>query len=179
MGRHASGHAFVAILVGALLTAGLALGPTRVEAAAELERPEGEVVLTVTGNLTRKNAPNGAVFDMAMLQRLGAMTLRTSTPWTEGKTEFHGVLVRDLLALVGAQGSTVTALALNDYSFDIDIDDFHRFPVILASEVDGRALTARDKGPLWIVYPLDDLSGSEKEAVEKRMVWQLIQIQVR
>lgn len=176
---HASGRALVAILIGALFAAGLAFGPARVEATTDLERPEGAVVLTVTGKLTRKNTPNGAEFDMAMLQRLGTTTLQTSTPWTEGESEFHGVLVRDLLAHVGAQGSMVKALALNDYNFDIHIDDFHRFPVILASEVDGRALTARDKGPLWIVYPLDDFSGREKQAIELRMVWQLIELQVR
>lgn len=176
---HASGHAFAAILVGALLAAGLALGPDRVAATTDLERPEGEVILTVTGNLTRKNAPDGAEFDMAMLERLGTTTFKTSTPWTEGKPEFRGVLLRDLLAHVGAQGSMVNALALNDYSFDIQVDDFHRFPVILASEVDGRALTARDKGPLWIVYPLDDFSGREKQAIELRMVWQLVTLQVR
>ena len=162
-----------------VLVIGLSGGPMQLGAATDLARPEGEVVLTITGEVSRKNAPHGAEFDMAMLEALGTRTLRTSTPWTEGTAEFRGVLVRDVLELVGAEGGMVRALAINDYSFDIALSDFHDYPVILATEVDGRALTARDKGPLWIVYPLDEFAGRDKEAIELRMVWQLIELKVQ
>jgi hypothetical protein len=161
------------------VAAAVALPPRSADATAGLPRPDGEVVLTVTGNIGRTNSPAGAELDRAMLEQLEITSLRTSTPWTEGEPEFKGVLVRDLLQFVGAKGTSVRAVALNDYAFEIAIDDFRDYPVILASEMNGRTLTARDKGPLWVMYPLDRFSGRQKQQVELRMVWQLVELQVQ
>jgi hypothetical protein len=179
MGKRSFGYMLLAVLTAAGLAVAAAVPPRSADAAAGLPRPDGEVVLTVTGNIGRTNSPSGAEFDRAMLDQLGITSLRTSTPWTEGEPEFKGVLVRDLLQFVGAKGSSVRAVALNDYAFEIEVADFRDYPVILASEMNGRTLTARDKGPLWVMYPLDRFSGRQKQQVELRMVWQLVELQVQ
>jgi hypothetical protein len=48
-------------------------------------------------------------------EALGTTKLNTSTAWTAGEAKFEGVLARDLLQAVGAQGTEVVATALNDY----------------------------------------------------------------
>lgn len=144
-----------------------------------LPTPTGPVVLSVTGKITRTNADGMANFDMAMLDRLGRKIISTSTPWTDGTQEFGGVLVRDVLDAAGARGETVDAIALNDYSYTIRIKDFRDYPVLIASTLNGEPMRVRDKGPLWIIYPMDQFKELRKPEIEYRMVWQLRTLDVK
>ena len=51
--------------------------------------------------------------------------------------------------------------------------------MLLAFEMDGQRLEPRDKGPLWIVYPLDQFGELRTRATERKMVWQLKELQVK
>ena len=144
-----------------------------VASAGTLPQPDGRVVLTVTGSITNTNDGGAAEFDMAMLESLPTIAVETTTPWTEGVTKFEGVLVRDVLAQAGANGVLVNAVALNDYRFEIPVSDFNKYPVILAYKTDNKQLRIRDKGPLWIVYPLDGYEELRNEQTHSKMVWQL------
>ena len=53
------------------------------------------------------------------------------------------------------------------------MSDFADYPVLFALKMDGRDLTVRDRGPIWIVYPRDDFSELRNERVNARWVWQL------
>src|SRR5262245_21428624 len=122
----------------------------------EMPMPTGPVILTITGAISRTNAPDRTEFDEAMLEALGTERITTSSRWVDGKPTFGGVPIRKLLEAVGAHGSSVTARALDDYTVDIPIADFTRYPVLLALRMNGKALSPREKGPLWIVYPRAD-----------------------
>ncbi|MGM1332236.1 oxidoreductase, partial [Klebsiella michiganensis] len=78
------------------------------------------------------NEGDTAVFDVAALEKLGMETLVTTTPWYSGKVRFDGISLSKLMDLVGAKGKSARVLALNDYTTIVPIDDFHKFPVILA-----------------------------------------------
>jgi hypothetical protein len=104
--------------------------------------------------------------------------LATSTAWTEGRTEFEGVLARDLLDTVGAEGSGVLATALNDYSVPIPLDELRRYPVLLALKMNGQYLKIMDKGPIWIVYPRDQNKELQDSLTDKKWVWQLRELHV-
>ena len=147
--------------------------------ADELPRPEDRVILTVAGAITRTNAPGQAEFDRAMLEELGLTRLRTWTPWTEGEPEFEGVLATRLMAAVGATGTEVRALALNDFESTIPVEDFGRYPVLLATRIDGRQLRVRDKGPIWIVYPWSDHPELDDLPTRRKSVWQLRSLHVQ
>lgn len=159
--------AFVLGVAGVIAAAG------RASTADSLPRPEGRVILTIAGNIAITNAEGEAQFDFGMLKSLGEQTLRTTTPWTDGRQSFTGVLMQDLLARVGAFGTRVRAVALNDYSYVIALSDFDKYPVLLAYTQNGERLRIRDKGPLWIVYPRDEFAELADKPVEPRMVWQL------
>lgn len=147
--------------------------------AKNLNLPKGKVILTVSGKIHSTNRADAADFDLEMLEALGTESLSTTTSWTNGIQEFTGVPLHRIMSAVGARGKTVEAIALNDYTYDIEIEDFSRFPVILATKLNGKTLRVRDKGPLWIVYPLDDFTESERIQMERRMVWQLRQLIVK
>jgi hypothetical protein len=163
-----------------VLAAGLALGlaGTGAARAEALPEPAGPVLLTVTGRIRNTNADGAARFDRAMLEALGVRRLATSTAWTEGRTEFEGVLARDLLDAVGAEGSSVLATALNDYSVTIPLDELRRYPVLLALKMNGQYLKIMDKGPVWIVYPRDQHTELQDSLTDKKWVWQLRELRV-
>lgn len=74
---------------------------------------------------------------------------------------------------VGAKGTKVTAVALNDYVTTIPLDDFNRFNVLLAFKRDENYMPVRDKGPLFIVYPYDSDQQLQSQVYYMRSAWQV------
>jgi hypothetical protein len=141
--------------------------------------PTGPVILRITGKIAA--ASNGEVaFDMAGLESLGVVRYTTPTNWTEGPATFEGVLLSKVLEAIGADPSatTLTMVALNVYRAPVPLEDAHKWPVMLALKENGKYMSVRDHGPIWVVYPqhLDaDLGNYEMSA---RWVWQLGAISV-
>lgn len=170
-GKLSTALAWISIAVVSLLS----------QAAAQesLPQPTGRVILTISGDISKTNNGDKAEFDLDMLHALGTRAMSVTTSWTDGTQEFSGVLMRHLMAAAGAKGKTVEAIALNDYTYTLDIKDFSLYPVIVATKLNGKILKIRDKGPLWIVYPLDTFTEEQRIGIERRMVWQLRQLIVR
>ncbi len=166
-----------ALACGGLAAAGFAR-PARAT-ANRLAAPSGKVVLSISGQLGVTNAPDAAQFDMAMLEALGVESFSTATPWFTGKVTFEGVPMARLLEHVGARGTAVTALALNDYSTEIPMEDFTRHRVLLASKRDGAYMPVKDKGPLFIVYPYDSDPMLSHQRFYSRSAWQLARLIVK
>lgn len=147
-------------------------------AAADLTAPEGRVVLEVSGGIANTNGEGVAQFDLAMLEGLEWQEIETYTSFTEGMQTFAGPTLASLLEAVGADGSTMTATAINDYFVEIPTAHADLHNVILAAEMNGKRMRIRDKGPLWVVYPL-----SEEEAAKKpfdtEMIWQLNRLEIK
>jgi hypothetical protein len=118
-------------------------------------------------------------FDRAALEAMSIETVETTTAWTDGPQVFEGPLARDVLAAAGVEGETVRAVALNDYAVDIPRSDFQRYDVIIALRHNGKAMSVRDKGPLWIVYPRDDHPELQSSAQNDKWIWQLHRLDVR
>ena len=157
---------------------GLALLAPAVAAAAGLPAPTGEVVLTVSGKIATTNAGATATFDMAMLEALPSRATETETPWTKGKVAFRGPLGSALLDQIGATGTTLKITALNDYAVEVPIEDFRKWPVILATRRDGKPMPVRDKGPIFVIYPFDLDHSLYNELIFSRSAWQVKSIEV-
>ncbi|MBV9835195.1 MAG: twin-arginine translocation signal domain-containing protein [Alphaproteobacteria bacterium] len=147
--------------------------------ASALAEPQGKVILTMSGKIANTNKDGTAQFDMAMLEKLGTQSFETVTPWYDGKVKFEGVPMATLMDFVGANGTSITVKALNDYATDIPMDDFKKYPVILASKRDGNYMPVRDKGPLFIVYPYDSDPDLKHQRFYSRSAWQVAQIIVK
>jgi hypothetical protein len=157
----------------------LLVAPASGQTPEPLPTPEDPIFLTLTGNIKVTNEDNGAAFDRQMFYALGATELRTTTPWLDGVQVFKGVLARTLFDRVGAEGSTVVATALNDYTVSIPMDDFQNYDVLLATEMNGEEMRISDKGPIWIVYPRDDHPELRERRISERWVWQLKALEVQ
>jgi hypothetical protein len=168
---------------GTLLVAAAGLAPPMwAQAAAQsqtLARPTEKPILKVTGKISVANDDGAAVFDRPMLETLGMTSFATDTPWSKGKTTFEGVPMVRLMDAVGATGSIVTAIALNDYSTDIPISDFSAHGVLLALKRNGQYMPVRDKGPLFIIYPFDSDPDLQRQVFYSRSAWQVAQLAIR
>ncbi|MCE8513870.1 molybdopterin-dependent oxidoreductase [Ruegeria pomeroyi] len=133
----------------------------------------GEELLVISasdGSVTR--------LDLGDLKALPVSEIRTRTIWTTGVQEFRGVALRDLLDHVGAASGMITAVALNDYLIQIPTSDATIPGPIVAYLHNGKQMSVREKGPLWVVYPYDDNPVYNTEEYYARSIWQLIRLEV-
>jgi len=142
-------------------------------ASDKLEKPTGPVILTVEGKIARTNAGKEARFDRKMLEALGMHTLKTSNPFDTGIHTYEGIRISDLLKKVGADGDTLVAYALDGYAVEIPVADTVKYPAMLAMVSNGKVMTVRNKGPIWVVYPIDKYPELKDEKYSSRSIWQL------
>ena len=145
---------------------------------AEISQPKGEVILEISGEISSKNVAATAQFDLEMLQALPSHSFVTSTIWTDGAQSFEGVELSVIADLVGFEGDTLSASAVNDYTIEIPIADAAPGRAMIAYMRNGNPMPLRDKGPLWIVYPFDSSSDFQSETIYSRSIWQLNRIAV-
>jgi hypothetical protein len=141
--------------------------------------PKGPVLIKITGNIGAKNTPDAAAFDQALLDALPQKTYATKTPWFKEPMQFTGPLLRDVLASVKAKGTLLNALALNDYKVLIPMDDATKYDVIVATKMNGKAISVREKGPIFIMYPFDDVPDLKNGVFYSRSIWQLQSVSVQ
>ena len=119
---------------------------------------DDQAILTVTGNITKTNQPDkkSFVFSFDELNKLSNTVVRTQTIWTP-TSDFKGSLIRDILSAVGANpdAKNVEVRTEHNYVVTIPISDFKQWEVILAYSQNGQRLTKMTKGPLWVIYPID------------------------
>jgi hypothetical protein len=170
-------HPYLRPIAMLALAVSAALFLVSASAAGQADAPEGPVVLTVSGKI---DAPEGDAirFDLAGLRALGARDFTTATIWTDGKRRFTGVSLDVLLRHVGAEGATLRAVAANDYVVEIPVSDAIPGGPIIAYELDGKVMSLRDKGPLWVVYPYDSSAQYRSEVIYTRSIWQLERIEL-
>lgn len=158
------------LLTGVLLTS--------VALADGLGAPAGPVVLQVTGAIAKTNDGGAADFDLSMLTGLAGRVTKTSSPWYDTAETFSGPLGSALLSAVGASGTMLRVTALNDYVTEIPVGDFRDYPVILATAIDGKPMSVREKGPIFIIYPFDERPELNNETYYGRSAWQVKSIEV-
>ena len=138
--------------------------------------PGDTTLLTITGAITQFNSENELQLDRSALLKLPQVTISTTTLWTDGKSEFSGPLLKDILAAAGNSAKLISAIAANEYAVEIPLSDTQQYQVILALEKDGKSLSIREKGPLWVIYPWSDHEELRQDKYYSRSIWQLKRI---
>lgn len=134
------------------------------------------VILTVKGPgcCQGKNEQNFTLKDLAALPQ---STIVTQTPWTKEKSRYQGVQLGTLLKKLQISSGSVKIRALNDYWAAVPVAEAEKYKAILATHADGKALTRRNKGPVWLMLPLSDHPELNKEQYHSYMVWQVRSIE--
>jgi hypothetical protein len=154
------------------------IGVRALVAAALINLGGPHVALAADLSLVAANKASTIELTLADLAAMPQTTISTETEFTDGTVAFTGPLARDVLALVGMENvKTVRFVAANDYSVDIPTSDLQEYDVILAMQADGKALSRRDRGPLWLMYPISDHAELEDPLYLRRLIWQVVRIE--
>ena len=141
--------------------------------AQSLDAPKGRAILSISGKIDLKNKGDLATFDMAMIEKLPQHSFTTRTPWYDKPVKFSGPRLADVLAAVKASGTTVSAVAINDYKINIPMEDVRKHGILMARLIDDKPIPVRSKGPLFVVYPFDSASELRTSVYYERSIWQL------
>ena len=137
--------------------------------------PMGKVLLEVTGALAKPNKDGRLLFDRAILEKLGVIRYPNKNKWYTKEVVFEGVLMQVLLDAVGVpEGSVkVRMKALDDFQSDAPLEDFKKWPVMLALKMNGEYMSIKNKGPIWVGYPTHIDPEVGMPAFQAKWVWQL------
>lgn len=114
--------------------------------------PTGEVILTVSGNITTVNVKDTYQFDMEALKLLPFTTIRTPDPHLDATIEYGGVLLADILTAVGAKNAKeIKIVAKDGYSAVIKVEDVN-LGILIAYTADGEEIPEDRGGPLKVIY---------------------------
>jgi hypothetical protein len=128
--------------------------------------------------LTLSNGTETLEFTLEELQALPQVVVVTKNEFSDGEAEYRGPLVRDILEHLSLdQADVLRFTAVNDYFVDIPTSDFRKHNVILAMMENGKLLSRRDKGPLWLMYPISDNSELDDPIYIHRLIWQVVRIE--
>ncbi|MCR9137070.1 MAG: molybdopterin-dependent oxidoreductase [Alphaproteobacteria bacterium] len=153
-----------------LFAAALALIATIVPAGA-VERLQDQPVTSGRAFSVVRDAGKIEV-DLAELSTLPRYRLLTDSPWEEGRQEFEGVLLRDVLDMLKmSDASAVIIHAVDNYSQRIPREDWQDYPTLLALRADGAFLGRREQGPTRLVYPVLDHPELDNPVHKNRWVW--------
>jgi hypothetical protein len=170
-----------AVLFLAMLTTGCgadsepsAVAPQASTAPAKqlvLEPARGKPIIEFTG-LVNGGEPISA--DMASLDALPRQTVTVLEPFVKKSQEFSGVGFADLLDATDAKGTSVTIHALDDYEATLDAAVLREPGVLLATQVDGKAIELDAGGPARLVFPASSETGKDTDL----WVWSIDHISV-
>jgi hypothetical protein len=60
----------------------------------------------------------------------------------------------------------------------VPLEDVRRIDVVVARLLDGKPMSVREKGPLFVIYPFDDRPELRTSVYFSRCIWQLKAIEV-
>ncbi len=141
---------------------------------AQAQAPSSSApAVLVTGQVRSAEPGKPVALTVAALEKLPQHSFTTNAPWTKQAHTYTGVLLRDLLAHLGASGTQIQATALNDYAATIPVDDARQFDVIVAYKIDGQRLSVRERGPMLVMYPFDARPELQAKRYYERSIWQL------
>jgi hypothetical protein len=126
-------------------------------------------------------APDGTerTYSREALEAMRQVSYRTSTIWTDGVIEFRGVPLSEIMKEAGVTSGRIVLRASNDYSAEMPLSSVTSDIPMIALMMDGKPMTLREKGPLWLVYPYDLSDAYQSEVVYTRSIWQLVKIEVQ
>ncbi|WP_181707465.1 molybdopterin-dependent oxidoreductase [Chthonobacter rhizosphaerae] len=156
-------------LVGALS------GPAAADGVQPITRPDGP---TPTGQFVWNDGSKDHTLSLAALEEaLPMVQVTTASHYSDEVETFQGVLLRDLVAHLGAEGADGLEVRATDaYVATVPRADWSNWDVVLATRQDGQPILPRKRGPARIVYPLDGNPELNTNDYAARGVWLISRI---
>jgi len=146
--------------------------------AITLPDPQGKVILVIGGKITNTGKDGKTVrLDRQMLTDIGIVESTTATPWAKKEENYTGPLLRQVLEYVGARGAIMRVQWRNKHTV-LPISDAYNYSLLLAMDVNGKPVDSREKGPLFLLYPVEKIPGLDTTALQNRSLSQVESITV-
>jgi hypothetical protein len=157
------------------------VSPAALKPGDAIPAPTGEVILTVSGNISAKNNGDVLELDMATLEKFGLMKYDVTDPWLGKNVFYSGILMSDFLKIVGAANTAkgVTITALDEYEVSLTFNEIEKWPILLATQIDGAYMTVSENGPTRIIFPFDDYADIDQVLYKDLWVWNIKSIEVQ
>lgn len=123
---------------------------------------------------------DGATRDLTIeeIERLPMVEVEGRATADEPIVTFRGVLLSDLVRLIGAEeASGLIVRASDGYSAEIPRAHWERWPVVVATRVGQERLTVRQRGPARIIYPIVRYPELDAREYIDRSVWLIAEIE--
>lgn len=118
-------------------------------------------------------------FSLNDLDAMPQHTILTENEFVDGMNTFTGPLARLLIEETDNRSSNrVKLTAANQYHIEVPVKDFFDYDVILATRQNGQLFSRRDKGPIWLIYPMSEHAELRDSTYNARLIWQLIHMEV-
>jgi hypothetical protein len=142
--------------------------------------PSGEVILTITGNVSVTNAGDALELDMPTLEQLGLVKYSVLDPYLNAETTYTGLLMSDLAKVLGVTGpeAVFRFVALDDYQVDLTLDQFQKWPILLATRANDEYMTIENSGPTRIIFPYDTYPDLNPVRYNDYWIWNIASIEV-
>ena len=137
--------------------------------------------MSVYGDILRDDKPYQRLdFTLSELQALTQTELTTAHPWTTQAQHYRGIDLTALLTFLFAeqQIKSLTLEGLNGFSMALEWAKIREYSPMLAWQENGQLMSRRNKGPLWLMLPFDQVPELKKMDFLHYMVWQLRTIRV-
>ncbi|MCS7009997.1 MAG: molybdopterin-dependent oxidoreductase [Anaerolineales bacterium] len=146
-----------------------------------LPKPTGEVILTVSGKIGSRNSGDLLLLDMETLEKFGLVEYELNDPWLKRVVTYRGVLMSDFLEIIQAaeDAELVHFVALDDYEVDITLQEIRKWPILLATQADGKYMAVSENGPTRIIFPFDQFPEIDQSVYRDLMIWNIESMEVR
>jgi len=134
--------------------------PAAITYGSAIPAPTGEVILTLSGDISVTNVGDTLQFDMATLENLGLVKYTVDDPWFNETNTYTGVLMSELRKYAGVSptAKNIHLVGLDDYSVNISVDDIEKWPILLATRTNGAYMDVESAGPTRIIFPYQSYS---------------------
>lgn len=122
--------------------------------------------------------PGGGMksYTPAELETFPTYSIETTTPWRDEPAVFEGILLTDLLEAHGLMTApSIRVVAENDYTTSIDREVWEAAPILVATRVNGRPHSRRNRGPIQFVVEKSEYDAQET-VTEDHLVWMAARI---
>ncbi|KYK35802.1 MAG: molybdopterin-dependent oxidoreductase [Theionarchaea archaeon] len=135
-----------------IVCAGCILAGCLTQEPEAISGPRGEIILTISGNITKFNAGDAFQYDMENFKMLPYTTIETHDPHLDATIAYGGVLLKDILSSVDAKNAKeITIIAKDGYSAVIKVEDLD-LGILIAYIADGEEITDKTGGPLKVIF---------------------------
>jgi len=155
------------------------VAPATLKPGDNIPMPAGEIVLTISGDISNTNDNETITLDIESLEAMGLVSYEVDDPWEQERVAYTGVLLSDLLQVAGASDSTteIFATALDGYEIPIPIGETEAWPVLIATQSNGSYMSIESSGPTRIIFPFE--RHDDVTAARNMSVWNLESLEIR